>query len=189
MYLAIYHISGKILSKGEYPSDKIIPSAPEGQSLLIIENPNTELLSFEIELVDDGQGGYTAQVKQDTRPFCQLLLKKDDGSGNLVSAWDEGYQAYLYQTNENIIIEGNLCADEALTIPIPGTIAFRTPVLRNGLQDKVYFLSFVDGVVQTKTVTIPESGIYKITDKEANKVRLLDENKNQITQIKFIVAE
>ncbi len=147
------------------------------------------MLNNEIEVVQQDDGTYTVQVKQDTRPFCQLILKKDDGNGNLISAYDPNYKAYLFNAGETITIEGKLCLDQGLTTPVPGIIEFRTPVLRNSIQDRVYALKFTDGIVETKQVTINESGIYKITKKEAYKVRLVGESGEIIDEIKIIVAE
>ena len=189
MFLVIFHINGQIISKGIYSTNNAIPEQIEGQERIVIENPDISLIENEIELIQDKNGNYIPQIKQDTRPFCQLILKKDDGSGNFVSAYNPNYGAYLFQAGETIKIEGKLCVDDQLTTPVPGTIEFRTPVLRNNMQDRVYALKFVDGVVETKTVTIQESGIYRITEKEAYKVRLLGENGEPITQIKIIVAE
>ncbi len=187
MFLAIFHTNGTIISKGIYSTESSIPII-EGQERIVVENPDESLLTNEIELTQDPDGNYVPQPKQDTRPYCQLILKKDDGTGNFVSAYDPNYDAYLFQAGETIKIEGKLCLDQQLTTPIPGTISFRTPVLRNNIQDRVYALEFIDGISE-KTVTIQESGIYKITEKEAYKVRLVGENGEVITQIKIIVAE
>lgn len=123
----------------------------------------------------------------DNRPFCQLLVGTDDSSG-FVSAWDDGYEAFLFETGQVIKIQGTLAMDQALSSLVPGEISFRTPIVRNEEEGRVVLLTFVDGSA-LRDLTVDRSGIYRVTAENANKVRLLDPNGKVVEELKIIISE
>lgn len=189
MILAVFYdtASMEIKSSGIYTNPEHIPEPEVGQGLATVDSPSESLMANPLQVMDDGEGGVTVQAQADQRPFCELVLGVDDGSG-FVSRWDPEYKAFLFQVGEGIHVQGVLAMDQGLTQKVPGTIEFRTPIDRNGIPDRVVLLAFDNGDA-ARTLALDTSGVYLITQEHAYKVRLLDPDGNQVDQVKTIVAE
>ena len=177
-----------VVSRGQYTDKAAIPTPAAGRSNVVITDPAPELLSGPLEVVDDGAGGYTVQPKADTRPYCRILVGRDDGSGGFSSAWDATYKAFLFDAGETVKVQAVLAMDTGLTAKVPGQLEFRTPIVRNDATDLVVKLSFSDGDA-ARELPLTVSGIYRITAENAYKVRLLDPDGNLTDQVKIIVSE
>jgi len=153
-----------------------------------------ETIDGRVFIVMDDEAGHITKIPkaqdapEDTRPFCQILVGRDDGSGGFASAWDETYQAFIFDAQETVKVEAVLAMDTALTVVVPGTHEFRTPIVRNDTVDLVVKLEFVDGAA-ARTLPLAASGIYRITAENAYKVRLLDPQRIEVNEIKIIVSE
>ena len=189
MFLAVtFELDGlTVTGRGQYSDQGAIPEPAEGRERIVIENPGPELLGA-VEVIEDGSGGYTVQPKTDTRPYCQILVGRDDGSGGFASAWSDDYSAFLFDAGETVKVEAVLAMDQALKTKVPGSIEFRTPIVRNGSTDLVVKLSFQSGDAG-RELPLTASGIYLITAENAYKVRLLDPSGTVTDQIKIIVSE